>query len=495
MSAMRCSSLLLIATCILLAGCEVGPNYRRPDAALINTESAKGSFVGATNAAVSEDQPPDAWWQLYDDPRLDGWIREALSSNTDLRKADANLARSRASVQEIRALRQPNLAVSAGVQYAQLAGEQYLQRITPPRDTYYDTELTVAYDLDLFGGIRRGIEAAQADDEAVEAARDLVRVNVVAETLRAYADACGAGQQLTAAEKTLRLQSDSLALTDRLYQGGRATTLDVTRIRQLVDQQTGVIPPLEAARRNALFRMATLTGKPPLEYHRELESCDQPPRLLRPLPVGNGAELLSRRPDVREAERQLSAATASIGVQTAALYPDIVIAAPLGSLGAARDAYTSPTNFWGIGGLVRWQANQNATRARIAQAQATSRLALANFDGVVLAALQDLELALNNYAHDLAREDSSMQSVKDAEQALKDAERLQVGGRATSLTVVDAQRAYATAEQTLAQLETSISNDQIAIFLALGGGWNTAPELRPQQSTRAPNSTPRQQDP
>jgi NodT family efflux transporter outer membrane factor (OMF) lipoprotein len=480
MSPMRWSSLLLLTTSVLLTACKVGPNYRRPDAALINTDTAKGSFVGATNAAVSEDQPPDAWWQLYDDPRLDEWVREALSSNTDLRKADANLARSRASVQEVRALRQPNVGVSAGIQYTQLAGEQYLQRITPPVDTYYDTELTVAYDLDLFGGIRRGIEAAEADDEAVEAARDLVRVNVVAETLRAYADACGAGQQLTAAQNTLHVQTESLALTQRLYQGGRATTLDVIRIRQLVDQQIGTIPPFEAARRNALFRMATLTGKPPAEYHRELESCNKTPRLLRPLPVGNGAELLRRRPDVRGAERQLAAATASIGVQTAALYPDIVIAAPLGSLGAVRDAYTSPTNFWGIGSLVRWQANQNATRARIAQAQASAGLALANFDGVVLAALGDLEVALNNYAHDLAREDSSAQAVKDAAQALEDAERLEVGGRATSLTVVDAQRAYATAEQTLAQLETSISNDQIAIFLALGGGWNITPEVRPQ---------------
>ena len=97
MSAMRCSSLLLLATSVLLSSCEVGPNYRRPDAALINANTAKGSFVGATNAAVSEELPPDAWWQLYDDPRLDEWVRDALASNTDLRKADANLARSRAS--------------------------------------------------------------------------------------------------------------------------------------------------------------------------------------------------------------------------------------------------------------------------------------------------------------------------------------------------------------------------------------------------------------
>jgi outer membrane protein, multidrug efflux system len=487
MSALR-GSLLIFTAATLIAGCKVGPDYRRPDSALINAARARGSFVGIDSIALSQDPLPDAWWQLYDDPRLDDWVRQALSANTDLRKAEANLARSRASVREANAARQPSVPVTAGVQYAQLAGEQYLQPITPPRDTYYDTELTVAYDLDLFGGIRRGIEAAEADDQAVEAARDLVRVNVVAETLRAYADACGAGQQLTAAQKTLRIQSESLELTQRLYQGGRATSLDVTRIRQLVDQQTGTIPPLEAARRNALFRLATLSGKPPADYYRQLETCDTAPRLLRPLPVGDGAELLRRRPDVRGAERQLAAATANIGVQTATLYPDIQIALPLGSTGAARDAYTSPTNFWGIGGLVHWQANQNATRARIAQAQASAQLALASFDGAVLGALRDVEVALNNYTHDLAREDSSKQAVTDAERALKDAERLQLGGRATSLTVVDAQRAYATAEQTLAQLEASISDDQIATFLALGGGWNTT--QGPNQAARVPNPNP-----
>src|SRR5262249_44511807 len=153
-----------------------------------------------------------------------------------------------------------NVAVKAGLQYSQLAGEQYLQLFTPPRTTYYDTELTVGYDLDLFGGIRRGIEAARADDEAVEAARDLVRVNVAAETIRAYVDACGAGMQLEAAVHVLSVQQQSLALTERLFKGGRAIDLDVTRARQLVDQQTGVIPSLDASRRNALFRLVTLTG-------------------------------------------------------------------------------------------------------------------------------------------------------------------------------------------------------------------------------------------
>jgi len=472
MKVSRLSIALLSSTwAVFISGCMVGPDYRLPESAVINSSAAHQSFIPSSDPALSAAPAPDSWWRLYEDRRLDGWVEEALTSNTDLRRANANLERSRAALKEVQALRQPSAAVNAGVQYAQLAGEQYLQPITPPRNTYYDAELTVGYDLDLFGGIRRGIEAARADDEAVEAARDLVRVNVAAETIRAYVDACGAGMQLEAAERVLSVQRQSLALTERLSQGGRAIDLDVTRGRQLVDQQLGVIPSLDAARRNALFRLATLTGKPPALYARDLETCASPPRLTRTLPVGDGAALLKRRPDVRQAERELAAATATIGVQTAQLYPDIALGIPAGSIGAARDALKSPTDFYGIGALLTWQANPSAARARVQQAKASTRLALANFDGVVLGALRDAETALNVYLHDLQREESTRRARDEAQRAVHDSERLQGAGRATSLTVIDSQRAYAASEQTLAQLETAIAQDQVAVFLALGGGW------------------------
>ena len=475
MRARRGRFLLLSSACAALtSGCMVGPSYHVPQSALINASAARQPFVASGDPALSDTPVPQSWWHLYEDHRLDEWVEEALRSNTDLRQADANLERSRAALKETQALRQPSVAVNGGVQYAQLAGEQYLQPITPPRSTYYDTELTVGYDLDLFGGIRRGIEAARADDEAVEAARDLVRVNVAAETIRAYVDACGAGMQLEAAVRVLSVQQQSLAFTERLFQGGRAIDLDVTRARQQVDQQTGVIPSLEAARRNALFRLATLTGKPPALFARDLETCASPPRLTRTLPVGDGAALLKRRPDVREAERELAAATANIGVQTAQLYPDIALGIPVGSIGAARDAYTSPTNFWGIGAVLKWQANQSAARARVQEAKASTKLALANFDGVVLGALRDAETALNTYVRDLQREDSTRKARDEAERAVRDSERLQAEGRATSLAVLDSQRAYAASEQTLAQLETALAQDQVAVFLALGGGWGEA---------------------
>jgi len=465
---------LLAAASAVLGGCMVGPSYHLPDKAVLNDATARGAFMVDRDPALSSDAPlPRDWWRLYDNPTLDRLIAEALASNTDLRKANANLERSRASLREAQASRQPSVAMQAGIEYAQLAGEQYLQRITPPRDTYYNAQLTVGYDIDLFGGIRRGIEAARAGDEAVEAARDLVRMNVAAETARAYADACGAGLQLAAAKRSLLLQERSLELTGKLRSGGRAADLDVTRVRQLTDQLSAAIPALEGAQLSALYRVTTLTGRPPADFDDEVGHCDSPPRLTQALPIGDGAALLRRRPDVRQAERLLAAATAEIGVATAQLYPSIQIGLPVGSLGATHDALTSPTNFWGIGALLNWQANQSAARARIAGANAQAKLALANFDGVVLTSLRDAETALDIYVHDLRREVSVRAARDDATTALQQAEHLQRGGRATSLDVLDAQRTLASAEQSLAQLESAISDDQVAVFLALGGGWQT----------------------
>jgi len=477
MSIRTASSALVGTTLLLLSACMVGPSYRVPEAALVNAPAAKGAFLQSADRSFSVAPLPPYWWQLYSNPRLDALVEEALSANRNLRMADANLEHSRALLREARTLRQPSVAVGASVEYAQLAGEQYLLPITPPRATYYDSELTVGYDLDLFGGIRRGIEAARAEDQAVEAARDLVRVNVAAETARAYAGACGLGLQLVAARKSLALQRRSLELTKELMRRGRAIDLDVTRSQQLVDQLTTSIPGLEAGRRNALYRLATLTGRAPSQFDADLEDCATPPRLNAPLPIGDGAAFLRRRPDIREAERELAAATAEIGVATAQLYPDIRIGIGAGSIGASADALTSPTNFWQVGSVLYWQANQSAARARITAANATAKLALAHFDGTVLTALADSESALNTYVHDLQREASAEAARDDAATVEREAETLQAGGRGTALTVIDAQRTLAGAEQSVAQLKSAISDDQVAVFLALGGGWESAPRV------------------
>jgi len=189
------------------------------------------------------------------------------------------------------------------------------------------------------------------------------------------------------------------------------------------------------------------------------------------MPVGNGASLLRRRPDIRAAERRLAASTVEIGVETASLYPDIKLGGSLGSTGLVTDIFTAPTNRFGIGLAISWQLNQSAARARIAAAQAEARANLARFDGEVLRALRETESALNVYTHDLEREANLREVSQLADRAAADARRLRVEGRAGDLAVLDADRSVAAANQALAAQTSQVSIDQVGVFLALGGGW------------------------
>jgi NodT family efflux transporter outer membrane factor (OMF) lipoprotein len=331
----------------------------------------------------------------------------------------------------------------------------------------------VSYELDLFGRLRRGVEAASAEDEAVRAAYDLTKVTVAAETARAYADACSAGEELGVTQHSLTLQMQSTEITRRLFEAGRAPTLDFTRSAGQVAQIKANIPTLEAERTNALFRIAALTGHLPAEYPKAIESCARAPRLLRPIPIGDGTALLRRRPDVREAERELAAATARIGVATAELYPRVTLSVTAGSTGATTDFLTAPTNRYGMGLQIHWQANRSRARARIAEAGADSKLALARFDGVVLTAFRETESALTTYSRNIQRDDDLTTARARAEEAEQQARRLYVGGKIDFLPLLDAQRSLAAADSALAASHAQLAADQITIFLALGGGWES----------------------
>jgi len=456
-----------------VSGCTtVGPNYQVPKTAIINAPTAQGRFIGAAgHAAVVEAPLPTHWWRLYQSPDLDRLVEQAFAANSDLRVAEANLERSRAMVSAAEAAGQPHIGFNVDVAREQLSAEQYLYGGVLPVENLYNVGLSASYELDLFGRIRRGVEAAKADDEAVQAARDLVRVSVAADVTRAYVEVCATGDQLAAARASLALQQQSLSLTQRLIKAGRGTPLDQTRSQGLIDQFRASIPTLEAGRRNALFRLATLTGKPPAGFEPDLIRCTSAPALAQPIPVGDGAALLRRRPDVRAAERRLAASTAEIGVATASLYPDVKLEASIGSTGAAGDFLKRATNFYGGGPQLSWELNHSAARARIAEAKAEQRAELARFDGVVLTALRDVETSLNTYGHDLERQASLTAARNQALSALNDARRLQTAGRTGALATLDAERTLAATLSALASARAQIAQDQVAVFLALGGGW------------------------
>ena len=464
---------IALAALLGLAACDpVGPNYKVPDAALVNAPAATGAFVGTAEPAVAAAPAAANWWHLYRDDRLDDLVRQALAANTDLRAAGANIARAQAALAATENAQLPQTEIHAGFEYSQLSGEQYLLDVPIPSMGLYDMGVGISYQIDLFGQIRRSIEAARADEQTARAAGDVVRITVVADTVRAYVGACSAGHELQVARHSLALQRRNNDLTERLEHAGRATALDLTRSRTLVEQVRANIPQLEAEQRVALYRLAVLTGQAPANYRQDVAGCISEPILSRLIPVGDGAALLRRRPDIREAERRLAAATARIGVATADLYPKIAFGLTGGSVGAIDDMFKDATQTYGIGPLITWAfPQQEGIRARIRAAEAGADAALAEFDGKVLGALREVESALTVYGRDLDRE-AALHAARDrAAEAERQSDALYRAGREDAFRTLDAERVLAGADLSLAQAESKVAADQVNLFLALGGGW------------------------
>lgn len=457
---------------LALASCAVGP--KAPDATL--PPSASGAFISATPAVTAE-AARDDWWRLYDDPTLDGLIRQALAENNELEAAEANLRSVRAALGEARVGRLPSTAVSAAGQYgrasaATVPGGNGGQPLDEGES--YDVGLDVAYEIDLFGRVGGSIRAARADADSAAAALDVVRVSVAAETARAYADACSANAQIAVAERTIALQSDTANLTQRLLDAGSGNGLDTARARSALETSRAGLPPLRAQRDGALFRLATLTGRTPAEASEAARACQRPPQLTRSIPIGDGAQLLARRPDVRRAERNLAAAAARVNVATADLFPRITLGGSLGSAALdAGDLSNDSSVRFSVGPLISWSfPNVFAARARIEQASAGSDAALATFDQTVLVALQETETALANYANELDRR-AALQAARDQAATAARLSRLRFDAGADSfLTVLDAERTLAGADAQLAASDALVTTYQIALFKALAGGWS-----------------------
>jgi multidrug efflux system outer membrane protein len=470
--------LISAAAALALGACAtVGPNYKVPEAAALKAPAAQGAFLGSASAAVSQDPPPPGWWRLYQDPTLDALEAEALAANTDLRVAAANLARAEAVVSEARAAGEPVLQFSGAAERSQVSGQSFLLDQQIPAENLGDVGLHVSYQLDLVGRLRRASEAARADREASRAGLDLARVSVAGEVAAAYVEACAAGEELAVAERSTDLQARNLAVTERLTAAGRGTALDVTRARAQLSLTRSASPTLIARRQAALFRLAALTGHPPAEFPRAAAACALPPRLAQPIPVGDGAALLARRPDVRQAERTLAGATARIGVATAALYPTVSFGLGAGSTGLLGDLGQPAANHWNLGSLVTWTFPTGGERARIREADASADAALARFDGVVLNALRETETNLAAYAQDLQRNAELRTAREQAATAESQAQRLYQAGRSPYLTGLDATRTLVAADAALAASDGQVAADQVKLFLALGGGWEQAPAV------------------
>lgn len=452
------------AAAAVLAACATGPDYRAPAA----PPGTTGGFASAAVPPVGAAQPPANWWRLYQDPTLDRLVAEALTNNRDIAVAAANLTQVRASLSEARAGRVPGTMVSGS------AGRSRQPNVATGQMAEADivsAGLDVSYELDFFGRVGRSIEAARADRDAAEAALDVVRVAVAAETTRAYADACAAGAQLQVAQTTLALSEETAGLTRRQLEAGRGTGLDTARARAQAESARAAVPPLQAQRDAALFRLSVLVGRPPAAVSPEAAACRTIPQISAALPVGDGAALLARRPDVRQAERRLAAATARIGVATAALYPQVTLGGSVASVGGGGRDFGDQISF-SLGPLISWSfPNIGVARARIAQADAATRAALAMFEQTTLTALQETEIALSAYGRELDRGAALRRARDESAEAVRLARLRQQAGLDSFLTVLDAERTLAGLEAQLAQSEAAVTSNQIALFKALGGGW------------------------
>jgi outer membrane protein TolC len=314
------------------------------------------------------------------------------------------------------------------------------------------------------------VAAAAADANAV-------RVAVVADTTRAYADAASGAARLRVARQIVELLDKSLLLTQRRHDAGLATQLDVSRIATLRQQRAADIPAIEADRQAALFRLATLTGRPPAALPAVATERSIGLEITQPIPVGDGQALLARRPDVRAAERRLAGDTARIGVATADLYPHIALGASLGSTGPnIADVFSGGPLRWLVGPLISWAfPNQSGARAKIAAARADSQASLASFDGAVLQALEETETALSTYARALDRRAALKAARDEAAKAATITRAQQREGAIDTLAWLDAERTFAETEATLAEQDARISGAQIDLFRALGGNWQQPP--------------------
>jgi NodT family efflux transporter outer membrane factor (OMF) lipoprotein len=337
----------------------------------------------------------------------------------------------------------------------------------------FDEGISANWDLDLFGRLRRTLEASRAEAEAVEGLYRQTKMTVVANTVRAYTDACSVGAQIDVGKRTINNQEESRNLVEKNVKAGRGTPLDLSRANALLAQLKASLPPLEAQKKLALFRLATLMGKQPHEYPKSAFDCKNTPQFNVKIPVGDGAKLIARRPDVLVAERRLAGATASIGVATASLYPSITFGASMGLTAHETDILgKDPSERFSIGPLVSWSVpNVVAARARIKMAEANTRAALANFDGTILNALRDVESALASYTAELDRNAALTVSREENLKSLALSRRLLKAGVGNFLDVLDVERSLANADAALAASDAAVAVNRVILFLSLGGGW------------------------
>lgn len=462
------STLLLIS--LLLTGCPaVGPDYTRPET-LIQDEFANKS---APFSALS--QIDVAWWKQFDDRTLNQIIRLSLEHNYDLQAALANIREARALYVEAELDFLPTITSHANYNMTQRSSSSLGagKGVVPSNLNLYNTGFDVAWELDIFGRIRRTVESRYADVEAIEAQARDVMVSLVGEAARNYFELRGLQNQLAVAQKNADNQAKTFEITQLMLEGGRGTELDTSRAEAQMRTTQAIVPPLDTAIRRTIHRLSVLTGQWPDALTTQLAKPEPIPRHPDVLHIGNPADLLRRRPDIHAAERNLASATARVGVAISDLFPRLFFA---GTLALEANALTgigaAGSGAYALGPSLRWEfLNIGRVRARIIGAEARAEAYLAQYQQVVLNALEETENALVNYRNLRIRMDQLDQAARQSLEATELARLRYREGVSDFLNLLDAERRLLEDQDRLATSQTTAAMALATLYKALGGGW------------------------
>lgn len=493
-----------------LTGCTVGPDFKRPDWA-----SPASWFAGPKEAVtrppslpVAEPVDPD-WWTLFHDPMLTGLERRVAAENLDVRIAGVRLAESRAQLGVARAALFPTLAGNASY-VRQQASNNGIFAVIPsaagasgasgaagtstggvkghglqPFDLFQGG-FDASWEVDLWGGVRRSVESASASTEAADEARRSALLSSLAEVARDYIQLRGVQTQLQIARDNVRTARQSLNLTQERAAGGVTTDLDVANASAQLNTTLAQIPTLEQQEAQQINALSLLLGQPPNALRADLQTAAPVPPVPPRVPVGLPSELARRRPDVRQAEAQLHAATADIGVAQANFYPSLNLTGSLGlqSLQFGK-LFDLNAKQYAIGpGLTIPIFQGGQLRSTLQLRGAQQQEAAVNFQKTVLQAWHDVDNALTAYKAEQTRRDALVLAVSDNQHALALAQSRYQEGVADFLTVLVAESSLLAAQLQLADSTTTVSSNLVALYKALGGGWETD---MPEEKTTAAN--------
>lgn len=462
--------LLSAVVCVtLVGGCTVGPDYRTPDT------SMPGGWAtiarGSTQPSVAVEQAAEIsqWWKNFGDPTLDELIASALVGNLDLAQAQARLQQSRAR----RAIAAGGLWPSADL-FTSYRRSGRDSGVTAGSNDQYQLGFDASWEIDVFGGQQRVVEAEDA--RLYAAAFDLldVRISLVSEVAINYLNLRTSQRRLAIAERNLELQQRSLDLTRRQVAAGFVARLDLAQAEaQIANTQAG-LPALRQAAQQSVLELALLLGKEPGTMLSLLRSTTPIPATPPVVPSGLPSDLLRRRPDIRRAEGALQAATANIGVATADLYPRFNLTGSIGTAGSKPvDLFNWSTSVWSIGPSISWNVfDAGRIRANIRLAEAQQDEARTFYYQSILVALRDVESALTSYDFEQQRRERLQASVEANRRAYDLANQLYAQGQTEFVNVLTAQASLLNSEDALVQSHANVATNLVALYKALGGGWN-----------------------